>query len=550
MFDFLPKNDRKILEEAKRSGGFIQHDYRNPEHLKFVMERFGGEEHIRTEYSKVYQAIQNGKKKKLIKKDEIRNDYAQGFTDKMSVEKVEQENSNIKVKCCADYKEEKPIVSIQTEIYDQEAGVYLDGSDSEACNILSMSTEDICDISAFVNRKKDIQILVASHFFYVEEDEYGDPYLASSTEFYDGVKILSDDFVEEFKVLDPIIGKRKPTKRDYILVVYNRETQVGEDYDYNSGKKVEYSKLPIDIPVGARVKVNQYHRILGLYEDYGARLYIKDLSGGVAEYYGTPSITKIDERTIQWDYPSDWKRILDVTGLQVKVETRIYCRVCLEISNEKGQFGRPVWFTFQSIPINGTLENSSDITINNHPIIRFMWGCLGKNSMVRMADNSEKKISEIKPGEFVAVFRDGERSMEEVVDICTSIDPEDEMINLTLEDGSELLITEDHPVQTERGVICAGNILLRDRIMTEKGALGIEYLYYQKYNDISYNLQLKNSGMISCCGMIVGDYEMQQHGGEEDEKEKKVFSEASIDLQEEFRRLLKNRERKNRENRG
>ncbi len=290
MYGFLPERDRKLLEEARKNKGFLMHNYTREEHLSFVLERLGGEERIKKAYPAVCRVVLNAKRRDAARRRQGEpEEYAIGNIDKMTIERVRHDGKKmITMECHANFVNEKPIVSIQTELYNCESGKFLTGSDSEEQNIFRMNTKDSHDISLFIDRKRDLSLLSVAHFFYTEEDEYGDPYLASATEVRDEVKILADDLVEEFQVLGPIIGKRKPTQRDYVQVVYNREATVKEDYDYNSLKSIRDNKLPIELPVGARVKVNQFHQIDGFYEDFGAQLYLEDLSEGTTEYYGEP----------------------------------------------------------------------------------------------------------------------------------------------------------------------------------------------------------------------------------------------------------------------
>ena len=91
------------------------------------------------------------------------------------------------MECHANFVNEKPIVSIQTELYNRESGKFLTGSDSEEQNIFRINTKDSHDISLFIDRKRDLSLLSVAHFFYTEEDEYGDPYLASATEVRDEI---------------------------------------------------------------------------------------------------------------------------------------------------------------------------------------------------------------------------------------------------------------------------------------------------------------------------------------------------------------------------
>lgn len=59
-------------------------------------------------------------------------EYAIGNIDKMTIERVRHDGKKmITMECHANFVNEKPIVSIQTELYNRESGKFLTGSDSE-----------------------------------------------------------------------------------------------------------------------------------------------------------------------------------------------------------------------------------------------------------------------------------------------------------------------------------------------------------------------------------------------------------------------------------
>lgn len=133
MYGFLPERDRKLLEEARKNKGFLKHDYTREEHLSFVLERLGGEERIKKAYPAVYRAILNAKRRDADRRRQGEpEEYAIGNIDKMTIERVRHDRKKmITMECHANFVNEKPIVSIQTELYNRESGKFLTGSDSE-----------------------------------------------------------------------------------------------------------------------------------------------------------------------------------------------------------------------------------------------------------------------------------------------------------------------------------------------------------------------------------------------------------------------------------
>ena len=83
-----------------------------------------------------------------------------------------------------------------------------------------------------------------------------------------------------------------------------------------------------------------------------------------------------------------------------------------------------------------------------------------------------------------------------------------------------MLITSEHPIACERGVIRAIDLLATDRLRIEDNTYeSINYLEVIDYSDKIYSLELEEPALISANGIMVGDYMMPAQGVAVNKKE-------------------------------
>jgi hypothetical protein len=180
--------------------------------------------------------------------------------------------------------------------------------------------------------------------------------------------------------------------------------------------------------------------------------------------------------------------------------------------------------------------NSNNIAaLNNYyveslPKIKLGYSCLAKGTLITMADGSQKPIDQILKGDMVlgAMAKNGTATQAMTV-VDTSIGIEAlKMQRVTAADGSEILMTETHPVSTtNRGIIWSKELKKGDRILTEDGSVLITQIKNEKYNDNVYNLKLAPTAGSSIAsgaylgmyanGLLVGDLETQDEHNYKDQ---------------------------------
>ena len=129
-----------------------------------------------------------------------------------------------------------------------------------------------------------------------------------------------------------------------------------------------------------------------------------------------------------------------------------------------------------------------------------------------MADYSEKKIDNIRPGDEVA-GDNGKCVVQDVLYGCEEL-----LVVLETTGGRRLSLTENHPVKTDSGTVRANALTVGENIYTADGKEQIKYLHQEQYHEIVYNLILSPSDMMICNGVLVGDFAIQNMLERENEK--------------------------------
>lgn len=84
---------------------------------------------------------------------------------------------------------------------------------------------------------------------------------------------------------------------------------------------------------------------------------------------------------------------------------------------------------------------------------------------------------------------------------------EEYMVKAGIEGDAPLLLSEKHPVKTDRGIIAAGNLTPGDKLMGNDGNFhNIIYLDNVEYNDAVYSIEFETNTLFYANGISVGDY--------------------------------------------
>ena len=455
-----------------------------------------------------------------------------GFQDTTEIQDIcfDKENKILRAKSVAGFSEKKGVIAIVSEVINSVTGESIKGAAVTTKDAYSL----LCNIDSELKNhslSNDSHFLVRTVFYWTETDANGEVIMKSHEErknsgvLYDG----ETDIVENITVEFP--NTLKP--RDYTIVLYNRtaESNVEDPDKVYDNIKVKNNRLPFYLPFIGSVKLGK-GTIIGV-----------DKEASIIKIQHPEKQTNVtfnkdkgnNWKDIKWEYqnenkilhctfPEDWKNELDLKDLSVNSIFDFYACLTLKVKIDSIE-----------LPINIYMGSNIEED-NTHCKVKkvfLQWGCLGKETHVMMANGSYKVICEIKIGDLVNTGKGCAR----VSNIYTG--NELEIINLMTENGKKILMTEGHPVMTERGWVRAGNLHAADKIITAEGRKEtLQGLFFTYYGDKVYNLELDGEEhQLIAEGIVVGDF-TQQNSMLGEEKADKTSIKGQEELASEFQTLV------------
>lgn len=155
-----------------------------------------------------------------------------------------------------------------------------------------------------------------------------------------------------------------------------------------------------------------------------------------------------------------------------------------------------------SISISSSETLGEESHLAEIPRLNLRWGCLQKDTMIRMADGTKKKVQDILKGEKIA----GAGGV-----ICNVINrtygTEEELCFLKVEGYPERIgASRTHPFMTEDGIVAAGEIRPYTLLKMEDGEFHkVVECYRAEYGGEVYNLVLEPSHWFYADGFCTGD---------------------------------------------
>lgn len=228
--------------------------------------------------------------------------------------------------------------------------------------------------------------------------------------------------------------------------------------------------------------------------------------GGVA-VTTTDFVTPIiSDGSFQYEIETNWNQTIPQTGSWVPVTYNYNLSFQIQYTLPGSSIER-----IYSVVIGSDVETSqtSGGLVYNIPQIQFMWGCLSKGTLVRMFDQTEKRIEDIVIGDNVMG-----RNMEcvPVVNVWQGME---ESIYRISTDVGEISMTHHHPVMVNnRGVLVkkiASQLEVDDQLIDYHGSdTSVRDIAVVPYNDMVYNLSLDiDQPYFIANGIVVGDMTIQ-----------------------------------------
>jgi len=356
----------------------------------------------------------------------------------------------------------------------------------------------------------------------------------------DGVMAANLDAAPTYIATDPIDKNHD----NVIKVCLNRNHT---DCDYPLDQSLPNATTLVQIPFSGTLVVN--HKIDKIWAsdelppelDESTNIYVQEGN------YGGASVPKYSSMNNGNKMFSDYVRILEVDDVNKTT------KLGWDIPRPEGVFGNALLFSnrdevlwnitfavhgypfFQQGGGRGRGASNFQIALSTEenarfgnfyaPVLKklkFGYSCLAEDTLIDMADGSQRAIAEINKGDLVlGASAKSPQATEAMVVTDVSVGVEViPMVRIRTADGQDVLMTETHPVVTaNKGIVWAKDLLPGDRLLNAAGSTLISAVSREAYDKGVYNLELAplpdstlEPGVelaMFANGLLVGDLAMQ-----------------------------------------
>lgn len=497
-----PVNEH-FLKQVKDNGGILKHDYSNPVHFQHVVDSLGGEEFLKEKYPLVYEMVCNTREYHTRLKSEGRavSSTTSGYKNSAKIRYVNFDRATKLATASSIHRTGiNPTLAIISRVVELSNNQNLDGFAITDNNTATMEGYVEQPSKAIIS-SKDRVFHVISDFSTMTYDDGGSRITESESHISDVIKVKGvSTIVKSVSVKHPEATKN-PLRQNTVLV-YDRQAIVGQDYDYCFPLVSAGNNVKIQMQFEGSATFDSDVRVIAPKPE-NVRLELEHPNFGTIVFNNHANIVfKAEGNVLSWVFPQDWNAQLAKKALTSGIGFDLYCEMKVEVA-----FGNEAPLpTLVPITISSKSVDHVDPSYKRIRKINIYWGCVGKDTQIKMADGSLKAVSAIQPGESV-MGAYGE--VAKVTDIMTG--KEAQMIKVSVRSGDSILLTDEHPLLTERGMVMAKNLCVADVLILEGEKAFLTEAYKVEYNDTVYSLVLdKPNTNILGNNFIIGDFEAQQ----------------------------------------
>lgn len=497
-----PVNEH-FLQQVKDNGGVLKHDYSNPVHFQHVVDSLGGEEFLKEKYPLVYEMVCNTREYHTRLKSEGRavSSTTPGYKNSAKIRYVNFDRATKLATASSIHRTGiNPSLAVISRVVDLSNNQNLDG--------FAIVDNNVATIEGYVEQpartlisSQDRKFHVMSDFNTMTYDDMGTRINESESHVSDVIKVKGvSTIVKSVSVTHPEATKN-PLRKNTVIV-YDRQGIVNQDYDYYFPLVSAGNNIKMQLRFEGSATFDSDVRVIAPTAE-NVRLELEHPSFGTVVFNNYAGIVfKAEGNKLSWVFPEDWKAQLFKKTFVSGIDFDIYCEMKVQVA-----FGNDAPLpTLVPITISSKNVDHVDPSYKRIRKINIYWGCMGKDTQIKMADGSLKAVSAIQPGESI-MSAYGE--VVKVTDVMTG--KEAQMIKVKVRTGDSILLTDEHPILTERGMMMAKHLCVGDVLILEGEKAFLSEAYKIEYNDTVYSLVLeKPEAYIIGNGFIIGDFESQQ----------------------------------------
>lgn len=529
MYRFLPDSHNKVLNQIDPQTGMLELDMSDEDHCDYFLSQVGGLAAFEQKHPHLVSSFHELRTTPLNRTLKLSKEgYKEGPEDKIAIENLifhgpaalqaglvgdEPHAGKTMAVIMADYIQPKAQISVVTQLYDvtNEILLHTETGDIEHSSKYKGSIQ--ADYPHFY-QDKPREFMITSTFYSSNSPVNGllsgglKAHVTKSAGFtLDG----NTNIIKSFTLNDPVIKASHTSDPNHkeVKISYTREGAI-PDYDYTSDLEKflngDDKKILVRVPFSVTVEAADKWWINGFDEEYGYRMWLKNMVNGTINHYG--NYESIIQRKDAFDdhnrckkmtfiFPESWNNILDFTAVGYKAFTSV---------DFYSSFG--VAMECDSYPVTVAVSVNSDADIYNNLNIKsakifIQWGCVARDTEIMMADGTLKRADQIMIGEFV---RNAQGGIDEIKKVLTG--NEAKLYKISTSNRS-IRMTPDHKVSTEHGLLPAIDVQMGMRIQTVSGLEPVTAVEWTSYQDKVYNFEFAHETVIIGNGIFIGDLMLQ-----------------------------------------
>lgn len=520
-------NYKEILDDKK----IVTLDYSNSKHYNFIKDWYGGEEKLKGNFPLVHHLMENTKAKHLAEggttyKTLLQIDNPQRWEDGVYIGYLilDPKTKVLDGQVSASFNSEQ--LSIQTAIK-----VYLDGNEVFSQSDHNTNTSFIDFNFSFLNPEgytgeEHFEVVVESTHVTLENELKTQFLLSDESSIY--LNNSKNQVVKSFDTKAPIHIKTQQDQSIHISI--GRGQMPKETIDYEFPKSFN-----LQLPFESIIQLENNLNYLGY--DVSSCSYIVNSKLGMYQYnLGFEGIITPNPDSnqftikpqVNWGIPLHPEKTPLVEPASVTFKVNIVYSEPSVNNKQETLFISNIKPNIDPIPSNYKLI----------PAIEFYFGCLGKDTEIKMEGNQLKKISEIVAGDKVL------NSEGEIIKVqAVSSGYEETITCIDVSEGNIILATGQHPFETKRGFVPAMNLKVNDELLLQDGTYSKPRgIYLREYEDQVYNLILEckrdEKNTMIANGFVVGD-NAKQNSVSDDVRQAQLERQISPELKQEIEEITK-----------
>ena len=292
--------------------------------------------------------------------------------------------------------------------------------------------------------------------------------------------------------------KKSPGAQPPINICYNRAPANVEDVDYqyresfdaSTGKQWLWAPLSADVTLEGAAE-NPFYGI-----DMSTFALKMDSRAGFARYVtegredAVRSAFKATDQGFSFALPDEWKT--DVPSSRLPARDRVDLYFSVDFQRQDGTVGTVDISSLQQNPGGGSASVGW---------LNLLWGCVGKGTMVLMADGTERPVERLTVGDVVQDRQGAVR----VTNVVTGT--EGHCWAVQTADGAVLRCSDGHPVLTADGMVAVDKLTGDMRLVGADGSpRQITGIWRDEQSGEVYNISTERGGAdeFVANGIVVG----------------------------------------------